>query len=90
MKNVLLVLCALPLAACSRSDKPAEEQTAVMGTLGKTDEEFLTQIRGAVITAYFTSEEVCKNVTHYDPVPGAYVVCAPTSEIGNVIMSEPR
>ena len=70
--------------------KAASEQTSALVALGKTNKKFVTQLRSAIITGYFTSEEVCKNVTNYDPVPGGYVGCVPTSETGNVIMSEPR
>jgi gluconate 2-dehydrogenase gamma chain len=78
------------LEAMDFQSKSADEQTAAMVTLGKTNKKFVTQIREAVITGYFTSEEVCKNVTHYDPIPGGYVGCVPISETGNVIMSEAR
>jgi gluconate 2-dehydrogenase gamma chain len=71
-------------------DKSADDQTATMVTLGKSNRKFITQLRGAIIAGYFTSEEVCRNVTKYDPVPGAYVGCVPISETGNVIMSEAR
>ena len=72
------------------SDKTPEAQTAALVALGKTNKEFVTQLRGAIITGFFTSEEVCKKVTNYDPIPGGFVGCLPTSETGNVIMSEPR
>ena len=75
------------LKAASFAEKSPDQQTAV---LANADKKFSRQFRGTVITGYFTSEEVCKNVTNYDPVPGAYVGCVPISETGNVIMSEPR
>lgn len=78
------------LEAAGFEGKSVDEQTAALVALGKTNKKFVTQLRGAIITGYFTSEEVCKNVTHYDPIPGGYVGCLPTSETGNVIMSEPR
>lgn len=78
------------LEASGFSDKSPEEQTNELVTLGKANSKFVSQLRGAIITGYFTSEEVCKNVTNYDPIPGGYVGCVPVSETGNVIMSEPR
>jgi gluconate 2-dehydrogenase gamma chain len=78
------------LDAAGFGSQAADEQTATLVALGKTNKQFVTKLREAIITGYFTSEEVCKNVTSYDPVPGAYVGCVPISETGNVIMSEPR
>ena len=39
-------------------------------------------LRQATILGYFTSEEVGKNVLHYDPVPGAYDGCVPIDQVG--------
>ena len=50
--------------------KSVQEQTDALVALGKTNNNFVTQLRGAIITGYFTSEEICTNVTKYDPVPG--------------------
>jgi gluconate 2-dehydrogenase gamma chain len=44
---------------------------------------FFLQIRSATILGYFTSEEVGRNVLHYDPVPGRYDACVPLSDVGN-------
>ncbi|MCB1121228.1 MAG: gluconate 2-dehydrogenase subunit 3 family protein [Verrucomicrobiae bacterium] len=71
-------------------DKSADAQATIMAGLGSTDEEFAKLLRGAILTGYFTSEEICTKVTTYDPVPGAYVGCVPISETGNKVMSEPR
>lgn len=78
------------LAAAGFESQSADEQAATLVNLGKTNKKFVTKLREAVILGYFTSEEVCKNVTTYDPVPGNYVGCVPISETGKVIMSEPR
>ena len=78
------------LEADGFAGKAPDAQQSALATLAKTNRKFVSQLRGAIITGYFTSEEVCKNVTHYDPVPGAYVGCVPIAETGNVIMSEPR
>jgi glucoside 3-dehydrogenase (cytochrome c) hitch-hiker subunit len=39
-------------------------------------------IRSATILGYFTSEQVGRNVLHYDPVPGAYNSCVPIDQVG--------
>jgi hypothetical protein len=39
-------------------------------------------LRSVTILGYFTSEQVGKNVLHYDPVPGAYDGCAPLDQLG--------
>jgi hypothetical protein len=39
-------------------------------------------LRSATILGYFTSEEVGRNVLHYDPVPGVYNGCIPISQVG--------
>jgi gluconate 2-dehydrogenase gamma chain len=39
-------------------------------------------LRSVTILGYFTSEQVGKNVLHYDPVPGAYDGCIPIEQVG--------
>ena len=39
-------------------------------------------LRSVTILGYFTSEQVGKNVLHYDPVPGAYDGCVPIDQVG--------
>jgi hypothetical protein len=39
-------------------------------------------LRQVTILGYFTSEQVGKNVLHYDPVPGAYDGCVPIEQVG--------
>jgi gluconate 2-dehydrogenase gamma chain len=39
-------------------------------------------LRSATILGYFTSEQVGKNVLHYDPVPGSYDGCVPIDQVG--------
>jgi hypothetical protein len=64
----------------------AQQQDAVLGAVataqqGKEPSSF-GLLRSATILGYFTSEEVGKNVLHYDPVPGAYNGCVPISQVG--------
>ena len=44
---------------------------------------FFRLFRSATILGYFSSEEVGRNVLHYDPIPGRYDACLPISEVGN-------
>ncbi len=44
---------------------------------------FYRSIKSMTIWAYFTSEEIGKNVLNYDPIPGNYNGCKPLSEVGN-------
>jgi hypothetical protein len=39
-------------------------------------------LRSVTVLGYFTSEEVGRNVLHYDPVPGAFHGCIPIDEVG--------
>jgi hypothetical protein len=39
-------------------------------------------LRSVTVLGYFTSEQVGKNVLHYDPVPGAYDGCVPIDQVG--------
>ena len=39
-------------------------------------------IRSATVLGYFTSEQVGRNVLHYDPIPGAYDGCVPIDQVG--------
>jgi len=41
---------------------------------------FYRSIKSMAIWAYFTSEEIGKNVLAYDPIPGTYEPCIPLSE----------
>ena len=41
---------------------------------------FYRSIKSMAIWAYFTSEEIGKNVLAYDPLPGTYEPCIPLSE----------
>jgi glucoside 3-dehydrogenase (cytochrome c) hitch-hiker subunit len=34
------------------------------------------------VLGYFTSEQVGRNVLHYDPVPGRYEACIPIDQVG--------
>jgi len=39
-------------------------------------------LRSTTVLGYFTSEQVGKNVLHYDPVPGSFDGCAPIDQVG--------
>lgn len=44
---------------------------------------FYRAMKSMAIWAYFTSEEIGKNVLSYDPIPGNFEPCKPLSEVGN-------
>lgn len=44
---------------------------------------FYRSLKSTVLWAYFSSEEIGKNVLSYDPIPGEYKGCIPLSEVGN-------
>ncbi|MCC7043984.1 MAG: gluconate 2-dehydrogenase subunit 3 family protein [Acidobacteria bacterium] len=64
-----------------------DQQDAVLRTIARAEQAqpqgFFRLIRSATILGYFTSEQVGRNVLHYDPVPGRYDACVPLSEVGN-------
>ncbi|MFY0655022.1 MAG: gluconate 2-dehydrogenase subunit 3 family protein [Cyclobacteriaceae bacterium] len=44
---------------------------------------FYRSFKSLALWAYFSSEEIGKNVLSYDPIPGEYLGCIPLSEVGN-------
>ena len=48
------------------------------------DPGFYRSFKGLAVQGYFTSAEVGKNVTAYDPVPGPFQGCIPFSDVGKV------
>lgn len=65
----------------------AVEQDGVLRSIALAEEGrpqgFFRLFRSATILGYFTSEEIGRNVLHYDPVPGRYEGCVPLSDVGN-------
>lgn len=84
-----------PFADLSTSDKEkvlreAEENDGlynikVWGTAvgPKEDIGFYRNLKSMAIWAFFTSEEIGKNVLSYDPIPGGYHGCLPADDVGN-------
>jgi hypothetical protein len=64
----------------------AERQDALLRGIAGAEEgreqSFFGLIRSATVLGYFTSEQVGRNVLHYDPVPGRYDACVPIDEVG--------
>ena len=62
------------------------QQDAVLRTVAKTQQDrepsSFALLRSATVLGYFTSEQVGRNVLHYDPVPGAYTGCVPIDQVG--------
>lgn len=44
---------------------------------------YYRQLKSMALWAYFSSEEVGKNILSYDPIPGEYLGCIPLSDVGN-------
>ena len=49
----------------------------------KKEKSFFHQMRELTLLGYFTSEQVGKNVLHYDPIPGKFQADIPLAEVGN-------
>lgn len=47
------------------------------------EKTFFHLMKDLTVIGYFTSEEVGKNVTKYDPIPGRWDACVPVSDVGN-------
>jgi gluconate 2-dehydrogenase gamma chain len=64
----------------------ADRQDAMLRGIARAEEGreqgFFRLIRSATVLGYFTSEQVGKNVLHYDPVPGRYDGCVPIEQVG--------
>ena len=64
----------------------AQQQDAVLLGVAKAQQgkepSSFGLLRSATVLGYFTSEEVGRNVLHYDPVPGAYNGCVPIEQVG--------
>jgi gluconate 2-dehydrogenase gamma chain len=63
-----------------------DRQDAVLREIARAEEGsqqgFFRLIRSATVLGYFTSEQVGRNVLHYDPVPGRYEGCVPIGDVG--------
>ena len=64
----------------------ADRQDALLRTIARAEEGrdhgFFRLVRSATVLGYFTSEQVGRNVLHYDPVPGRYDGCIPIDQVG--------
>jgi hypothetical protein len=64
----------------------AAQQDTVLRTVAKSQQDkepsSFGLLRSATVLGYFTSEQVGRNVLHYDPVPGAYNGCVPIDQVG--------
>jgi gluconate 2-dehydrogenase gamma chain len=65
---------------------PAEQDALLarmaVASQGK-EKSFFAQMREVTLLGYFSSEQVGKNVLHYDPVPGRWEADVPLAEVGN-------
>ena len=64
----------------------AAQQDAVLRSIATAqqgrDPSSFGLLRSVTVLGYFTSEQVGKNVLHYDPVPGAFDGCLPIDQVG--------
>jgi len=70
-----------PFATLTAAQQDAVLRTVAAAQQGKDPSAF-GLLRSVTILGYFTSEQVGKNVLHYDPVPGAYDGCVPIDQVG--------
>ncbi|MGB2715685.1 MAG: gluconate 2-dehydrogenase subunit 3 family protein [Vicinamibacterales bacterium] len=84
-------LAELEKAAISAHGAPFSTLTAerqdvllrgIAGAEETRDQSFFRLVRSATVLGYFTSEQVGRNVLHYDPVPGRYEACIPIDQVG--------
>lgn len=82
------------LKATPAEEKPrVKRETETQDPMDKDPEEaisfqegsraYLQEVRALGIWAWKTSEEIGENVMWYDPIPGVYIPCANTEELGN-------
>jgi hypothetical protein len=73
-------------AGASFTTLAADRQDSILRAIALDEEgrpqSFFGLIRSATILGYFTSEQVGRNVLHYDPVPGGYDGCVPIDQVG--------
>jgi gluconate 2-dehydrogenase gamma chain len=64
----------------------AAQQDAVLRSVATAqqgrDPSSFGMLKSMTVLGYFTSEQVGKNVLHYDPVPGTYDGCLPIDQVG--------
>ena len=70
---------SFPTLAADRQDVLLRN---IAGAEKSPDGGFFGLIRSATVLGYFTSEQVGRNVLHYDPVPGRYEGCIPIEQVG--------
>ena len=74
------------ILALEREEKvSAKFNRDVWGTaIGKQEPiGFYRSLKSMALWAYFSSEEIGKNVLSYDPIPGSYKGCIPLTDVGN-------
>jgi hypothetical protein len=64
-------------------DQQVEVLTAVANESQTKQKTFFHQLKELTVIGYFTAEEVGRNVTHFEPIPGRWQACVPISETGN-------
>ena len=64
-----------------------EQQDKILHAIAEAsqakEKTFFHLMKDLTLLGYFTSEEVGRNVTHYDPIPGKFQGCIPLADVGN-------
>lgn len=47
-------------------------------------DRFFRELKGMIVSGYFSSEQVGKEILAYDPIPGEYQGCIPYEEVGKL------
>ncbi|MFL0682149.1 secreted protein [Algoriphagus aquaeductus] len=85
--KVFADLSAADKAACFKdheANSPKFPKKVWGGDVGPREPVgFYRGLKSSVLWAYFSSEEIGKNVLSYDPIPGEFRGCMPLSEVGN-------
>lgn len=70
-----------PFAALATAQQDAVLRSVAIAQQPQASSSF-GLLRSVTVLGYFTSEQVGRNVLHYDPVPGRYDGCVPIDEVG--------
>lgn len=66
------------------ANSPKFPKTVWGGAVGPQEPVgFYRSLKSTALWAYFSSEEIGKNILSYDRIPGEYLGCIPLSDVGN-------
>ncbi len=74
-------------AFCLKADQQAGKLGGTIWGIGLDKNPaplaFFRRVKSLTLFGYFTSEQICKTVLTYAPVPGPYIGCVPLNEVVN-------